>query len=402
MITFEMCLFFAALVGASANFTIYPLILGTLIRLHLFPILTHQTTRNNDSAVPLPSIQLVIIGHAPGPLLRPKLENSLSLHYPEKKLDVLVGFDGPLDQSAATETLLRLPRVKVIGGTDRVGKCLMINKAMEHATAEVIVFTDMDALLAPNALHQLVRRLHQPSVGGVCGQRVISEHDSGFTPAQRTYIRIDSRIKQLEEKIFGSITSSDGKLYAMRRKLFRPLPAAVTDDLYNGLSVVLGGSRFVFESTALAFIRRPSRGGRHEITRRRRIVCRSLTGIFARPQIFLPWRYRGYGIGLFMNKVNRRLLPFYLLTMLITAAVGSAESICLKFALGAQIAFYSLAILFMAIGERVDPFLGTLRRLTALAYYYSVGNLGVLLGWLDYLRGRRTAIWMPNKHDPAA
>src|SRR6185503_15625649 len=54
------------------------------------------------------------------------------------------------------------------------------------------------------------------------------------------------------EARLGSVTSNDGKLYAIRRELFRPIAPGATDDLFTCLSVVEQGRRFVFEPRAHA------------------------------------------------------------------------------------------------------------------------------------------------------
>jgi cellulose synthase/poly-beta-1,6-N-acetylglucosamine synthase-like glycosyltransferase len=395
--------FFIGLCATAATFLFYPLLLLVMAWLRISSLssqgMPKEISRRSTNNRLLPSVQMVIVGYVPGALLSPKLENSLNLDYPADKLSLMIGFDGALDALSAREPLLHSPRVTVIESAERLGKCATINRVMEQATAEVVVFTDMDAMLTPNTLRQLVRRFDEPDVGGVCGRRVIGEQDAGLTLAQNDYIDFDCRIKTIEEKAFGSITSNDGKLYAMRRDLFEPLPAAVTDDLYNGLSVTLAGSRMVFEGTAIALIRKPSRSGRHEIGRRRRIVCRSLAGMFSRPKIFLFWRYHGYGLALFFNKVNRRLLPVYLLVILVAAMIGASESPILAIALFAQLVLYAIAILYGAIGDGSYHLSAPLHRLGGLSFYFLVGNLGILLGWWDYLVGKRAAVWEPIKDD---
>ena len=75
------------------------------------------------------------------------------------------------------------------------------------------------------------------------------------------------------------MTSNDGKLYAIRRELFRADRARRDRRPLQLPVVVEQGRRFVFEPRARAFIRTPSRSARHELARRRRIVARSLHGI---------------------------------------------------------------------------------------------------------------------------
>ena len=50
----------------------------------------------------------------------------------------------------------------------------------------------------------------------------------------------------------GSVTSNDGKLFAIRRELYEPVPEGVTDDLFTAMSVVRQGKRFIYDGGARA------------------------------------------------------------------------------------------------------------------------------------------------------
>src|SRR6185503_6107908 len=214
--------------------------------------------------------------------------------------------------------------------------------------------------------------------------------------AQERYIAADSALKRAESRL-GSVTSNDGKLYAVRRSLFRPIAPGATDDLYSCLSIVEQGRRFVFEPRARAFIRTPSRNPSHELSRRRRIVARSLRGIFLKRALLNPLRHGSFALQLFVNKVCRRLLPLFLVLLFGTSLALTLLEPHAPWALAAlllQLGFYALALAHLVLARKRVPLIGAL---ASVAYYFCVGNLGTLLGLADFLRGREAVKWDPVK-----
>ncbi len=338
-----------------------------------------------------PEVTLLVVVRNGADLIEAKLRNTLALDYPAQCLRILVCSDGSVDDTARRVRSFSSRGVQLLEFTEHRGKNAALNDGIAACDTDILVFSDADALLAPDALNRLLAPLSDPTVGGVCGQRQIAWDQAQLSDAQSSYIRFDSRIKALESRA-GSITSNDGKLYAARRKLLGRLPAAATDDLYNCLQVVGRGGRFVFEPAAVAFVRVPSRSPSHEIRRRRRIVARSLNGIALNRQLLDPRRSGSYALGLFINKVLRRLLPLFQIGLLLGSAILAPNQIWMQPLLASQLGFYGLALLSPWLPA--DKHLG---RLAGRAMYFTVGSLGTLLGLMDFLRGRRPQRWDPLK-----
>jgi len=326
-------------------------------------------------------------------LVEEKARNCLAQEGCERPQVVFVS-DGSTDATVARLAALR-DAVEVLEIREHRGKAHALNQGVERCHGEILVLSDADALLAPDALRWLLARFEDPSVGGVSGRRVIADAGGGLSGAQGHYIAADSALKRAESRL-GSTTANDGKLYAVRRALFRPIAEGATDDLFTCLTVVAQGRRFVFEPRARAAIRTPSRGARHELSRRRRIVARSLRGIALQRALLVPWRSGVFALQLLVNKVLRRLLPLFLLGLLVSSALLAplpAHWIA-RLALAAQGAFYALALLRVVPGVRRVPGLGPA---CDTAFYFCIGNLGTLLGLADFLRGKETVRWEPRK-----
>ena len=339
-----------------------------------------------------------------GPLLRAKVANlaQLAAASPEVTVDLILAGDGPIaegDRADALRVAGDLP-VTVCALDAPAGKAHALNLAARHARGEVLIFSDLDAQLSDGALVALLRWFADPTVGAVCGRRRIVKRQATAVAdeGQRAYTDLDSWIKLMENRL-GAITSNDGKLYAVRRSLFQPIHPAASDDLYNALSVVDQGYRVLFEPTAAARIPAPAWTVGHDLARRRRVTLRSLTGIAARPRILAMARFAWFGPRLVVNKILRRLLPLDALLALLALLLLAPSHAGAAWLLGAGAAGAGLAAGYLPLARA-----GIAARLPvpiakpwAAGCYASLGMLGMLLGVIDFLRGKRIARWAPRK-----
>ncbi|MEY3788481.1 MAG: hypothetical protein RIQ94_109 [Pseudomonadota bacterium] len=353
-----------------------------------------------QQTIELPSqnykISFIIVVHNAESLIKEKIENILSLEYGKNNYEIIVYLDGCTDNTLAIIESLKLDNLVYINETLHLGKHHGLNQAVAKSQGEILIFSDADAFLEKNTVLALLKPFSNPNCGGVCGQRVIAEKQGQLKSAQKIYIRIDSLLKQLESKN-GSISSNDGKLYAIRHHLFQAVAEAVTDDLYQNLCIVEQGHRFVFEPLAQAMIKIPSRNSTHELSRRRRIVARSLYGLFLKKHLFNPLQYGIFSISLLINKILRRLLGLFLILLFVSSAIATQEYSFINVFFYLQLLCYSLAISYPIVFSDSQKF-KIIRRCSSVAWYFCVGNFATLLGVIDFLQGKRVIKWQPQKN----
>jgi cellulose synthase/poly-beta-1,6-N-acetylglucosamine synthase-like glycosyltransferase len=339
-----------------------------------------------------------------GALLHAKLANlaAQARSSPTAELDLILVADGPMadaDRAVAKGDAKGLP-VTLCALDAPAGKAHALNLGVTQARGDVLVFSDLDAELESEALPALLRWFADPSVGAVCGRRRIIQTGGSAVAAagQSAYTDLDSRIKLLENRL-GAITSNDGKLYAMRRSLFQPIHPAATDDLYNALSVVSQGYRVLFEPAAIARIPAPAWTIEHDLARRRRVTLRSLTGLFARPSLLLTPRFGLFGARLVINKLLRRLLPIAGLLGLLGLVLLVPQHRWAAWLLSALLLGTGMAAVYVPLARAgiTDRLPRAVDRLWAAGFYAGLGLLGMLLGLVDFLRGKRIARWAPRK-----
>lgn len=355
----------------------FPLYLGLLLLRR--PVVPQAGNKDH-----LPKLSVIVVARDAADLIEAKLRNLLAQDYPPQSLEILLYTDGCKDDTAARARAVSRG-ILVMESREGQGKIHGMNQAAARASGQVLIFSDADALLAPQALRRLAGHFSDPAIGGICGRRVIATHDGqALHKAQAGYFDLDSRIK-LAENALGSISSNDGKLYALRASLFQPLPEAVTDDLYAALQVVAQGQRFLFDPEVVCRVDLPSRNLAHELERRRRIVSTSLRGIWRMRALLNPLRFGRYSAQLFLNKVMRRLMPVGLLPL------------GLAIALAAPYATLGLMLTGLVLAA-ARPCLQASRtaQLHDRIAYPMVGFLGTLWGLLDLLLGRAPRRWNPR------
>jgi cellulose synthase/poly-beta-1,6-N-acetylglucosamine synthase-like glycosyltransferase len=340
---------------------------------------------------PARTVSVVTAARNSSGLIAEKLANFSALDYPRDRLQLVVASDASTDDTHEIVRAATDDRVSLVVSTSREGKAAALNRAVAATTGELLLFSDADALLAPDAVTRLAAHFDDPEIGGVCGLRMLARSASGIDGAQARYVTIDSSIKTWESRR-GRITSNDGKIHMIRRELYRPIPGDVTDDLFTALSVIGAGYKFIFDPHARAVIRPPSHSPRHELARRRRIVNRSLTGIRRVGSVTDPRRFGLFAVGLLVNKVGRRLIPFFLLLMIFGGALIAGPA-ATAWALLATLAVIALA----ALAARLFRDRGPWSRAWSVAGYLSAATAGTALGLIDFVAGRPVVAWEPRK-----
>jgi len=321
-----------------------------------------------------------------------KIAACLTLDYPHERLRVVVASDGSTDATVSTAraTAAFDHRVEVLEIREHVGKNAALTRAISRCNDDMIVVTDVDAALEPSSVRVAGEWLTNPSIGGVCGRKVIRSEGTGFDESQVGYNAYQEVIKRCESRLH-STAMNEGKLHAMRRELFRPIPIGCMDDLYNLLSVVRGGKRFIYEPQARTHIRAPSCSPGHELERRRRIVNGSLKALWCNRKLLNPLVNPFYAWMLWSQKVFRRLAPLFMLAFLAQSVLLATRGMSWAALAVVQGGVFTVALLVHIGALPGKRSRGRFARLLALPYYFCLGNWGTLCGVSDFCTGSHNA-----------
>jgi len=370
--------------------------LGYPLLLWLFTASRRKTTY--PSMADPPAVTLLVTAFNEQTVLRDKLENSFALDYPQDRLQIIVVSDGSTD---GTDTVARTfedrPGYLFIEQAKNAGKTMAQNAGVRAATGELLVFSDANSMYAPDALQHLVRPFVDERIGCVCGElHYTNPQRAGTGKGEGSYWRYEQFLKR-RESLLGSLVGANGSIYALRRSLFEELGPAIISDFIMPIRVRLGGHQVIYEPDAVAE-EEVAVGFGDELRRRRRIVARSIYGVWTEPGALNPLRQPLFAFQLISHKIIRWLVPILMLIMLATsAALGLARMSPYDWAFAGQVLFYLLAIL----GGMFSGTLGRLSLFYVPAYFCAI-NLGALLGILAALRGQRHTVWKPEARPDVA
>jgi cellulose synthase/poly-beta-1,6-N-acetylglucosamine synthase-like glycosyltransferase len=337
------------------------------------------------------AVSVIVAAHNEESVIGAKVANVRASRYAPSLLEIVVVSDGSTDgtvesaQRAGAHQVVDLPRV---------GKITALNAGVEAATGEILVFTDADSLFRPDTLDQLMANFADPAVGGVSANEVsgTGPEAPGIARGEGAYWRYEQWIKKQEDKI-GSAVSASGRLYAIRRSLFRPSTVtAGTDDFVISTQVLKAGRRLAFDENAIVLVDAP-RDAAAELRRRVRVMNRGLRAAFSLGELLLPWRGGFYSLQVLSHKVLRRFVPFFLLTALSASVWLTTLSAMGWIVLAPQLVFYGLAAAGWAGRTREW---GRARPLW-VAYYFCLVNAAAAVAVLSVLGGLRFERWDPTR-----
>jgi cellulose synthase/poly-beta-1,6-N-acetylglucosamine synthase-like glycosyltransferase len=372
--------------GLSAVFLAY-----TYAGYPLLAVLLGRIARRPHRPAPIePKVSLVILAHNEERSIGAKLENALALDYPREKLEVVVGSDGSTDRTDEIVSGFSGSSVRLFRADGRPGKTETTNRVVPTTSGEILIFSDATGKYDSQAIRTLVRHFANPAVGAVSGRVVYSYGRSTLAGGFKAYQRLTFPVR-VAESAFGTETSVSGSITALRRELFRPIPADLDFDMAHPLHVAMEGYRTLYDAEAES-LEEAREKGTSEFAARVRMA------IFAFS--FLPYLLRRLGrcksriyvFQVLSHKVLRWLSPFFLIAILLTSALLALDSTLALLALLAQVIFYGLA----ALGWQLQgSMIGT--RLLGIPVFFTTINLAFLAGALRWLRGARSHVWKPER-----
>jgi cellulose synthase/poly-beta-1,6-N-acetylglucosamine synthase-like glycosyltransferase len=317
------------------------------------------------------------------PIIADKVENLLSLREAAGgDLDILIYVDGATDDTASILEPYR-DRVRLVIEGDRRGKTQGMNLLVAQTRASIVLFTDADIRIDPSAVAVLRRYFADPSIGCVCSHLTSVNASQSATAFVGSIFRSFSEWSKGLETATGSVIGADGSLFAIRRRLHRPVPNGLIDDIFVSIGILLAGYRVVRAPELRAFESHTTQAA-DEFRRKVRIANQSMHIHFElwpelrRLDAWHTYKYIG-------NRLLRWIGGYFLIVamlLLATAAVLTLGPVMVLAVSG------SLVLLFLAaLWARLGPAMTLLNVLLALA--------GNVVGVWRALRGERAITWEP-------
>ena len=336
-----------------------------------------------------PAVSVIVTAFNEEESIRDKIENTLSIDYPKRKLEIIVASDGSTDRTddivrEYTHTGLKLYRQE-----GRLGKTATQNGAVEQANGEIILFSDATTVFPTDILQRILPNFADSTVGCVAGRLIyVDSVGSAVGRGVSSYWNYETSLRESESKAC-SLVGVSGCLYAVRKSTYRPLNPDACSDFSICSVIYRQGLRSVFDSNAVCFEETNSRSG-NELRMRVRVIAQTFGDLWRERELLNPLRWGLYSIQLISHKLLRYTIPFFLIMAFITSLTLFNLSPFYKASVIVQTLFYGAAFSGLVL-ERFS-----LRSsLLALPQYFVIANLASLAGFYRFLTGAKYRTWNP-------
>lgn len=363
-----------------------------------FPVILWLLTRRKPMVIPeslpddkLPTVAFLVAAYNEEVVIETKLINCQKMDYPADKLK----FVFVSDSNDSTNDILRRYASDQIQPhilTERVGKVRALCYSLPRCTGDLLVFSDANTYYHPDAVRKLVRHFQNPEIGVVTGDVRLTSSEERFGAGESLYYKYERGLQILESRYWSTV-AVDGAMYALRREHFQaPSTRGVNDDMTTGLNVGLRGLRIIYDPEAVAD-EPATPSDEMEFERKVRIVAAGIQAALYREGVPSLRQWRLFWV-FFSHKFIRWMAPLFLIGLLISNAICAALSGGIwTVLLAGEGLFYALAIIGWVVpGASALPF--------RIPYYFSMVNLGALLGIVRGLLKKQSPIWARTDRAP--
>jgi cellulose synthase/poly-beta-1,6-N-acetylglucosamine synthase-like glycosyltransferase len=330
-------------------------------------------------------MSLLIAAYNEAAEIEGRIQSALRMDYPAEKMEIVIASDGSSDATAHIVRRYSRMGVRLLNYRQRRGKAAVLNSAFGEVKGDIVLLSDANTNILPDAPRKIARWFRDPKVGVVCGRLLLTDPLTGGN-VDSLYWKYETFLKANEGRL-GALLGANGAIYAIRREVFAPIPnETVVDDFVIPLQAKLRtGCAITYDPGAMALEESPATIG-SEFHRRCRIGAGGFQSIAILWKIMNP-RLGWVAFTFLSHKILRWICPFFLLTLILSNFLLWHEPFY-QATLIAQLGFYllSLAAVFVPPRPKVFKFL----RLTSM---FTGMNAALLVGFWRWLRGSQKGAW---------
>jgi hypothetical protein len=280
-------------------------------------------------------------------------------------------------------------RVRLVRTKERSGKESAQKSAIESATGDILIFSDVATRLRPDGVANIVKSFADATVGCVSSIDKFIDREGNIS-GEGAYVRYEMLLRRLETEA-NTLVGLSGSFFAARSDVCRDWRTDLQSDFNTVMNSVKGGLRAVLDEEAIGYYTDIT-DGRKESQRKVRTVLRGISVFMKNLGMLNIFRYGMFSWQLISHKLCRWLVPFALGTALASNLVlarlsGGYLALCLL-----QCLFYTAALAGMA-GKPS----GGGRGLLKIPTFFVLVNVSILQAWFRYFRGDRVIRWEPSK-----
>ncbi len=229
-------------------------------------VMTALALMNRNSAKALPSdspqrrVSVIIPAYNEARVIVASVTRVLASDYPA--LELIIADDGSADATSAlvAEHFGNDPRVKLLTMPNG-GKASAINRALEHASGEIIISLDADTLFLADTIRRLERWFADPKIGAVAGNARVGNQVNLATRWQAIEYVTAQNVERRALDAMRAITVVPGAVGAWRRAALDAVGGYPEDTLAEDQDLTIAiqrlGWRVAYDVEAVALTEAP-------------------------------------------------------------------------------------------------------------------------------------------------
>jgi poly-beta-1,6-N-acetyl-D-glucosamine synthase len=377
-------LFWVCLLTVFYAYFGYGLVLFAIIKIkRLF--LPIRTIINNEYK---PFVSFIVPCYNESEVLEDKILNTLQLDYPKDKIEFIFITDGSDDGS---ETIVKqYSQLTSLHQIERRGKSAAENRSVNYAKGEIIIFSDANTSLQPDAVNQLIKHYADPFIGGVSGEKRIQQSgvENAAGAGEGFYWKYESKLKKWDAELY-TVVGAAGELFSFRKNLYIKMDEdTILDDFMLSLRIASRGYRIQYEPAAMA-TETASVNSKEELKRKIRICAGGWQAMNRLSFLLNPFNDPLLAFQYISHRVLRwTLAPLFMIVLFAITIPLSLNNSFYNSLLFLQSGFYAAAIAGMIMEKKQI-------RLKAffIPYYFCMMNYAAIAGFFRYLGAGQTAVW---------
>ena len=388
LITTANILFGVCVLAIFHSYVLFPLILKTIALFH------KKVPIKRDTTAKPPKVSILLSAYNEEDVIEEKIRSVYNTQYPASQFELIIGSDNSSDRTPEIIEKLKteFPSIRFFSFNERQGKPNVINKLVAEATGEILILTDANVIFDEDTLTGITGPFSNAKVGLVDTQMInLGMKKEGISFQEKAYISREVRIKHLESQRWGVMMGPFGGCFAIRKKLFEPIPPNfLVDDFYLNMKVFESGYQAVNNPDARVY-EDVSNDLSIEFRRKIRIATGNFQNLRRFIKLLSPAR-PALAFCFLSHKVLRWLGPVFLFLSFVSLLFLSVFSPVYRLFF-----FAFLGVLLIPAADYLLKKLNLHFRFLRFVTHFLGMNLALIIGMARYLKGVKTNVWQPTK-----
>ncbi len=335
-----------------------------------------------------PVLSLIITVHNEAARIKEKLDNTLLIDYPTKRLEVIVASDFSTD---ATEEIVRTyadKGVKLVQADERKGKEYAQLCGIRASRGEILVFSDVATMIPADALKHLAAGFNDKRIGAISSEDQFISNNGGIV-GEGAYVKYEMWLRRLES-VHAGLVGLSGSFFAARREVCEQWDIYCPSDFNTALNTAKSGLIAVTSSDVVGKYK-DVQDASLEYSRKVRTVIRGITAVARHPEVLNPFSMGLFAFQVWSHKIMRWAVPWFMLGFAWLTLMLQGQGAIYSLVLYAQLVFYALALAgWLITGLRSNT-------AVKIVFFFVQTNIALAQATLLFLMGRRMTVWTPSK-----